>query len=267
MDATLTIIAQEAQRIAATLPGEVLHTIAEAIAQLSTTGDSYARARIANRLPTGEFRARVQHLFQVWDKQAPAVSPQSVALALLTATIAEEFHRQDQTVDLVWTGPDSRVIPLRRTDQALQQLIEEARQHLTIVSFAVYKAESILEAIALAASRGISITICLETPDTSEGKIAFDTIKALGANIAQHAQLYVWPHDQRSHSPDGKHGSLHAKVAVADGRAMLISSANLTEYAMTLNMEMGVLIRGGELPGKVDAHFAELIEQGILKRI
>jgi phosphatidylserine/phosphatidylglycerophosphate/cardiolipin synthase-like enzyme len=138
---------------------------------------------------------------------------------------------------------------------------------LTIVSFAVYKATSIMPALVQAAQRGVSITICLETPDASEGKIAFDTIKALGADIVQHAHLYVWPHEQRPHSPDGKHGSLHAKVAVADGRAMLISSANLTEYAMTLNMEMGVLIRGGELPAKVDAHFARLIEQGTLRRL
>lgn len=267
MDAALTLIAQEAQRIATALPGEVVRTIAEAIAQLSSDDGSYARVRIVNRLPTGEFRARVQHLFQVWDQQAPAASPQSVALALLTASTAEEIHRHDQAVDLVWTGPDSRVIPLRRIDQALQQLIDEARQHLTIVSFAVYKAESILQAIAAAAERGVAITLCLETPDASEGKIAFDTIRALGADVAQHAQRVVWSHDQRPHSPDGKHGSLHAKVAVADGKALLISSANLTEYAMTLNMEMGVLIRGGELPRKVEAHFAKLIEQGILRRL
>ena len=267
MDAMLTIIAQEAQRIADTLPGDLVRTVAEAVAQLGAADGDYSRARIVNRLPTAESRARIQHLFQVWDSQAPAVSPQSLALALLTAATAEEIHHQDQTIDLVWTGPDSRMIPLRRTDQALQQLIDEARQHLTIVSFAVYKAESILRAIVAAARRGVSITICLETSDSSEGKIAFDTLKALGTDIAQHAQLVVWPHDQRPHSSDGKHGSLHAKVAVADCQTLLISSANLTEYAMTLNMEMGVLIRGGELPAKVEAHFARLIEQGILRRL
>ena len=45
---------------------------------------------------------------------------------------------------------------------------------------------------------------------------------------------------------DGRLGSLPAKVAVADGATLLISSANFTEYAMTLNMELGVLIRGSE---------------------
>lgn len=32
-------------------------------------------------------------------------------------------------------------------------------------------------------------------------------------------------------------------------------SANLTEFAFTLNAELGVLITGGELPERVDAHF------------
>jgi phosphatidylserine/phosphatidylglycerophosphate/cardiolipin synthase-like enzyme len=136
-----------------------------------------------------------------------------------------------------------------------------------VVSFVVYKVQPIAEALVRAAGRGVSITICLETPDASEGKIAFDTIKALGRQVPQSASLYIWPNHQRPRLPDGKHGSLHAKVAIADSREMLISSANLTEYAMTLNMEMGVLIRGGELPIKMQQHFTKLIEHGILKHV
>ena len=40
--------------------------------------------------------------------------------------------------------------------------------------------------------------------------------------------------------------------------------ANLTEYAMNWNMEMGVLIQGGELPTLVHQHFQELISLGYL---
>jgi phosphatidylserine/phosphatidylglycerophosphate/cardiolipin synthase-like enzyme len=60
---------------------------------------------------------------------------------------------------------------------------------------------------------------------------------------------------------------LHAKIALADGRAMLISSANLTEYAMTLNMEMGILVRGGSLPVQVEKHLKRLSEMGIFELI
>jgi hypothetical protein len=46
---------------------------------------------------------------------------------------------------------------------------------------------------------------------------------------------------------------------------MLVSSANLTEYAMTLNMEPGILFCGGPLPRQVDAHLGRLIEMGIFR--
>jgi len=266
MNDGLLLIAQEAQRLAAVLPTELAHALAETISQLADDNRLQARARALNAVANPEYRARIADLFRIWEQQAPVVSGQSVALALLSASAAEAVHRQGQSVELVWTGPESHVIPVRRTDQALQQLISEAHTRLLIVSFAVYKAESILRAISEAIGHGVVTTLCLETPDASDGKIAFDTVRAVGADIAQRAQLYVWPLDQRPLSPDGQHGSLHAKVAMADGSTLLISSANLTEYAMTLNMEMGVLIRGGELPAKVEAHFANLIELGILTR-
>ena len=51
---------------------------------------------------------------------------------------------------------------------------------------------------------------------------------------------------------------------MADRRALLVSSANLTAYALTLNMELGLLVRGGDLPGRVAGHFDRLIEAGVL---
>ena len=172
-----------------------------------------------------------------------------------------------QRLELVWTGPDSQVIPLRRTDQALLQLIDEAQMTLHIVSYAVYKIEAIAQALVNAAQRGVSIAVYLETPDASEGRVAFDTIGALGREVAQCVHLYVGPLETRQQSADGRHGSLHAKIALADGRTMLISSANLTEYAMTLNMEMGILVHGGALPAQVEAHLVRLVEQGVFQLV
>ena len=46
-----------------------------------------------------------------------------------------------------------------------------------------------------------------------------------------------------------------------------ISSANLTEYALNINMEMGVLIKGGTLPGQMHSHFHGLIRDGVVEEI
>jgi phosphatidylserine/phosphatidylglycerophosphate/cardiolipin synthase-like enzyme len=52
------------------------------------------------------------------------------------------------------------------------------------------------------------------------------------------------------------------KCLVADARRLFVSSANLTEYAFTTNMELGLLITGGKLPIQVEAHFDRLIAKG-----
>ena len=61
-----------------------------------------------------------------------------------------------------------------------------------------------------------------------------------------------------------KAGILHVKCAVADGTWLFLSSANLTEYAFTINMELGTLIRGSRLPVQAESHFDSLIAQGVL---
>ncbi len=118
-------------------------------------------------------------------------------------------------------------------------------------------------ALENAAKKGIEITVIIESPESSEGKIAFDTIAALGPSLRSMAKVFVWPYTKRETTSDGKYGSLHAKIAINDNQ-LYISSANLTEYAMSLNMEMGILLTGGELPEQTQCHFDDLIANGVL---
>jgi phosphatidylserine/phosphatidylglycerophosphate/cardiolipin synthase-like enzyme len=41
---------------------------------------------------------------------------------------------------------------------------------------------------------------------------------------------------------------------VGDGRWLYLSSANLTEYAFTLNMELGLLLKARDLAEQVERH-------------
>ena len=47
---------------------------------------------------------------------------------------------------------------------------------------------------------------------------------------------------------------MHAKILVVDRRIALVGSANLTGHALERNLECGVLIRGGPVPGQLVAH-------------
>jgi phosphatidylserine/phosphatidylglycerophosphate/cardiolipin synthase-like enzyme len=258
----------EIQQLASALPVELMETLATTLEASTPDDRAYLHAKITRALLQPGFQAQLERLFHTWEASAPELTPQGIALALRAAARVEHQHRQQQTLSLVWTGPDSHVIPLRRTDQVLLQLIQSARTKLTVVSFAVYKAQAIAEALIQAARRNVTIAICLETPEASEGKVAFDMLRAFGPDVARLARMHIWPLDQRPLALDGRrHGSLHAKVAVADSTTLLISSANLTEYAMTLNMEMGVLVQGGDLPAQVEQHFERLMESGVLRHV
>lgn len=253
--------------IANDVPLHLIKSLSNEIEQMPVDNWSYACNQITQSIPQPNVRKQVSQLFEMWQKENPTLSAQSVALALLAAAQAAEQCRRDQSTSLVWTGPASHGPALRRTDQALLQVINAAQHRLLVVSFAVYKIANIRKALVKAAERGVNINICVEAPEPSEGKMTYDTIKALGKQVAKNATVYIWPKDKRRQTDDGKYGSLHVKCAVADEELLFISSANLTEYALKLNMELGVLIKGGPLPDDVVSHFSRLIEDGILVEV
>jgi phosphatidylserine/phosphatidylglycerophosphate/cardiolipin synthase-like enzyme len=114
------------------------------------------------------------------------------------------------------------------------------------------------------AARGVTIKVIVESPDRLEGENTYSTLAALGQSVAKRCSVYLWPLAKRATDDNGKPGILHVKCAVADSHWLFLSSANLTEYAFSLNMELGVFVSGGDLPGQVEAHFDRMIHAGVL---
>lgn len=245
------------------LPEGAIHPLAEAIAAVPADAWLALHGAATRVLAAPQYREQVGAFVAAWQAQAPTVPPAAVALALQAATTTLSRERRAQTIELVWTGPTSSQ-PLRRTAQVLQSVIDEARRELLIVSFAVYDIPEIGAALLRAAQRGVVIRLVIESPQASAGKVAYDGLAAFGPQVAAHAEVYRWPLEQRPRDDEGRHGSLHAKCAVADRELLLISSANLTHYALSLNMELGLLVRGGPQPREVDRHFRALIDRGAL---
>jgi phosphatidylserine/phosphatidylglycerophosphate/cardiolipin synthase-like enzyme len=113
-----------------------------------------------------------------------------------------------------------------------------------------------------AARRGVEIYLIFESSDA--GKTAFAAIEAMGEELEALSSVYLWPLDKRPKDAAGRHGSLHAKCAAADGADLLVSSANLTEFALNINMELGVHVRGGDLPNRVVEHLRQLMQDQVL---
>jgi cardiolipin synthase len=71
----------------------------------------------------------------------------------------------------------------------------------------------------------------------------------------------------RKSDGSGKLGILHVKSVVGDGRWLFLSSANLTKYAFSLNMELGVLKTGGQAPQRIERMFENLISNGVFATV
>src|SRR5262249_18043136 len=142
--------------------------------------------------------------------------PQAVALALLTAAHSEKAHRDHQSVELVWTGPGTGVVPFRRTEQAILQVLDSAQERITLVSYAVYRIPHVCGALVRAARRGVRITVIVETREKLEGENEYSTLRALGEEVAGCSAVYYWPKEKRGRDDNGKLGILHVKCAVAD---------------------------------------------------
>ena len=156
---------------------------------------------------------------------------------------------------------------MRRTEQALLELIDAAREHLIVVSFAVYRVPEVASSLIACAGRGCRVDVVVESEAESGGKVTFEMAQALGSEVAAHVTFYTWPGELRPETGGGKRASLHAKCAVADSVRLLVSSANLTEYAFTKNMELGLLVEGGDAPERTHRHLETLITQSVLRRI
>jgi len=207
-------------------------------------------------MPNSGYQTRVDEFLRRWVDTREKLAPMlEVALAA---------KRSRHTAELVWTGPATPVVPVRRTEQVLCELIMCAERRLTITSFGIFHVPRLVESLEQALSRNVETRIIM---GDRESDVAIDHQRhQLGKLVATKASLLRWPLDRRLRD-DGRVGLMHAKAAVADGRIAFLSSANLTEAALERNMELGVLIRGGSLPAAIDRLIDVLLEAGELQAV
>jgi phosphatidylserine/phosphatidylglycerophosphate/cardiolipin synthase-like enzyme len=263
MNPSLTII-EAALKLAGKLPGDVVEQMAQIV---SAHEGSDARSRIADSVPHPQYRSLCLGFFQDWQSMAQGVSAAEVAIALRTAASSQRSREGDQAVEIVWTGPRSENVAFRHTEQAILQVLNCAQSRILLVSYAVYSIPNIQEAVVRAAKRGVKITVVVETPEKLDVQNEYSTLQALGDDVARCSTVYYWPKEKRKADASGKLGILHVKCVVGDGRWLFLSSANLTKYAFSLNMELGVLITGGQAPQRIERMFDNLISDGVFAAV
>jgi cardiolipin synthase A/B len=219
-----------------------------------------AATALPNVVGTPAARAVLEQLAVAW--QNTTLGSDELASMLLAASHVYSKVTSEQTTELVWTGPTTPFVSARRTEQALLQVINSAEKSLFITSFVAYDVSTIVKALNAANDRGVVISMLLELSQEHGGSITFDAIGKMRALVPT-ARLYAW----RDKTDPFSDGSVHAKVAVADGVVCFITSANLTGYAMEKNMEAGVLISGGQIPKLLEGHLTSLVDTNLISKV
>lgn len=267
MDLQYDILVNECVGLASQMSLEQVTAVAAILDSYESTGISEARQAVLAATPQPSFRNSLDGLLTQWQKNVPYVSPRELAGMLLSAARTASAGRKQQQIELIWTGPGSASVSMRRTDQALLQVINAAQDELLLMSYAVSMVPAVGNALVFASQRGVFTRICIETPQQGAASGYYDTLAALGTVVRTHATVYTWRHDNRPVGPNGKPGKMHVKCALADRDLVFISSANLTGHAMNLNMELGVLIRGGKVPSQVYEQFHRMLSSDQIVKV
>lgn len=243
-----------------TLPAGHVNLLADRIKNYPEPSNAYD---LLSRPPTQAFREHAGAILRAWSTE-PTISGETISMMLHASLAGYTTGANQQKVELVWTGPSTGTIPVRRASQVLLDLIASATDRLTIVTFASRHIGYLDQALREAATRGVRLTFLLESKDASGGRLTYDAADAYA--VIPNSTLYEWPPDKRPPVGANK-ASMHAKVAIADDQTAYISSTNLTDAGIDKNMECGVLVRGGTIPRDLDQHFNSLIYAGHITRV
>lgn len=194
-------------------------------------------------------------------------TPVRLGSLLRGALASESCHARERSLEVAWTGPSQPLSLLRRTEQALLDVIGCAQRELWMVSFASYDVPSVTRALREAVSRRCTVRLLLESELESSGKLRSGGVGEMPADIRKTCACYVWPKEKRAVSHGGQRGLLHAKAAVADGEHLFLGSANLTEFAFDMNIELGILVRDRSVAGSVERQLKWLIESGTMEQL
>ncbi len=245
------------------VPEDLLESGAAAIVG-SARWSPAARAALVGAIPAPHYLAHAARISDAWSG-TPELSGAGVAAAMRTAATTASAVRSEHKASLVWTGPSTDVKGLRSTRAVLSTLVANATRTLVLVSFASHDVADLTGALADASSRGVMVTLILETPDDPGGPLTlgpkhpFDPIRTT-------ARFYRWPVEARQ-AFFATAARLHAKCVIADRSSALITSANLTSAGINDNIELGVLIEAGPLPAQLSHHLELLIEGGALEPV
>lgn len=244
-------------------------SVAEAVARLGSLttatlglriGQGLPRDAVLNAVPSPSHAEVARKVLAT--KASAGVSDAEAGAYIRGVAAGWTLRDTSFQVESVWSGPSTHEVPVRATARVLVELVGEAEHELVLMTYSAKPYEPLTEALAAAVERGVSVMAVVETLQGAGSALAGSEPAVAFASIAG-VEVWHWPVTRRS-----EHGAkMHAKLAVADRRVLLVSSANLTQSGVTKNIEAGLLVRGGTAPLRAAEHVAGLRAKGVLERL
>jgi cardiolipin synthase A/B len=222
------------------------------------------RAAVAGGNAASE--AQLHALQLAWSEVGSGVSAPALAALLRTSVSAARRVRHSlPTTQVAWTGPKVDGSFLRATREVVRELLRGARGELLVVGYWIAARDDgegiiqeVIDSLAEAVRRRVSLTLIVDERNRDDGRNNRQILLDAWPQGCVTPRILTW------RLPLGdRHLKLHAKVLVADERDALVTSANLTSYAMDRNMEMGVRVTGAPAT-TIAQHFKLLERQGIV---
>ncbi|SCL28651.1 PLD-like domain-containing protein [Micromonospora pallida] len=220
-------------------------------------GDGWPEQAVLHAVPVPGFAEAAGAVLAA--KRATGVSGVEAAAYLRGLAAGHAQQSAAVRIESVWSGPSTHPVPVRATAQVLVELVAEARTELLLMTYSARPYPPLVSALATAVARGVAVTVVVETLAGARGALNGAEPAAAFVDLPG-VRLWHWPVEQRA----VEHAKMHAKIAVADRRVLLLSSANLTQSGVNRNIEAGLLVRGGTAPARAAEHIAELQSRGLL---
>jgi phosphatidylserine/phosphatidylglycerophosphate/cardiolipin synthase-like enzyme len=212
------------------------------------------------------------HLGELWEPLRGIANLGAGALgAVVDAVIAERGSEDDDTVHLVWTGPEGKSGWAEPTPSALAAVFRAATREVLIAGYRFDHGEDVLGELHIAMrERGVKaeVFLHLEPPPMGvdlPGYVKSQVGSFLIANwqTPPYPRIYIAPHALEARA----HVSLHAKCVVADQRYAMVGSANFTQRGQERNIEVGARIESPRFSSHLVAHFHAALSDGVFVEV
>ncbi|MEV5987187.1 DISARM system phospholipase D-like protein DrmC [Streptomyces sp. NPDC052051] len=218
------------------LPVDQIVVLERTFETITSPGDPVL-SRIIAAQPAAGLGYQLTEITRAWRTEAPGMTGAGLALALATARSSP----RPRPAQVVISGPMSASLPARLTSGVAMDVIRSANGSLLIASFAAHGARGVVAEIGRAVDRGVRVDLLLE-----------ESTQAAAAFAALPDKVRVWHRV-------GTSAVLHAKLVVADRHTAFLGSANLTDRALSDNIELGVVLRDPHVVEPLVDHFRWLL--------